>query len=218
MRTWAHVVHAAGAELLAEPVCGREAKVGDGDAETAVEAEDVLWFKVAVVYAEGVAVFDGVEELEEDVLDEMVLAEVATVVEDLGEEVAVGGKVHDEVGVVVLLDDAVEGDDVGVGRGEAVEGDLAHVELALAGAGVDVRADEALDGIVAGEGVDGAVDDAVPADAEDLDELEGVVVDEGAQGWGRGGVRLLGGHTGPATREGEQAGHLSGWPVAAWRA
>lgn len=51
-QTWAHVVNATCAELFTEPICSRETKVGDGDSEAAVEAEHVLRFEVAVVYAE----------------------------------------------------------------------------------------------------------------------------------------------------------------------
>lgn len=68
-----------------------------------------------MVDAEGMAVFDGIEELQEYMLDEAVLAEIAAAVEDLGEEIAVGGIVHDEINVVVFLDYSMEGDDVGVG-------------------------------------------------------------------------------------------------------
>lgn len=48
-------------------------------------------------------------------LDEAVLAQITAAVQNLGEEITVGGIVHDEVNVVVLLDHSVEGNDVGVG-------------------------------------------------------------------------------------------------------
>lgn len=108
-------------------------------------------------------------------------------VQYLREEVSVGSKVHDEVGVVVCLHDPVEGDDVWVCRRKAMECYFAHVQLALAGATVNLRTDEALYSIIAGEEVYGAVNDTVATDAEDLYEFERIVVDERTQGWGRGG-------------------------------
>ena len=110
-------------------------------------------------------------------------------VQYLREEVSVGSVVHDEVSVVVLLHNPVEGDNVWMGRREAMEGYFPHVQLALAGATVNVRTDEALDGVVARKRIYGSVNDTIASYAKDLDEFESIVVDERTQGWGRGGSR-----------------------------
>ena len=60
------------------------------------------------------AIFDGVEELQKYVLNEVVLAQITAAVQILREEVTVGSIVHDEVNVVLLLDHTMEGDDVRV--------------------------------------------------------------------------------------------------------
>lgn len=72
------MVHAARAELLAETLGGGKAKIGDRHAEATVVAEHVLRLEVTMVYSEGMAIFDGFEELEKDVFDEAILAEVST--------------------------------------------------------------------------------------------------------------------------------------------
>lgn len=48
-------------------------------------------------------------------------------VQDLGEEITVGSVVHDEVSVVVLLHNPVEGDNVWMGRREAMKSYFPHV-------------------------------------------------------------------------------------------
>ena len=79
------------------------------------------------------AVFNRIEQLQEDVLDELILAKVPALVEDLGEEVPVLAIVHNDVREIFVLDDTMEGDDVWVGGCELVETDLAQVQLSSAG-------------------------------------------------------------------------------------
>ena len=132
-------------------------------------------------------------------LDEAVLAQITAAVQNLGEEITVGGIVHDEVNVVVLLDHSVEGNDVGVGRCQFMKGNFTDMELTLAGAAMYLRGDETLYSIVASKrvvGVDGAVHNAISSYAKDFCEFESVVVDKGTDGRRRGGFRrrLLGRH------------------------
>ena len=141
------MVDAACPELVAHAIGSSETEVGDGKAETVVEAEDILGLQVAVINIQGVAVLDRLEQLKKDLLDEFVVAQVAPLVENLGEEVSVRAVVHDDEGVVLVLDDAVKRDDVRVARRELVEGNLADVQLALAHRAALVRVREALDGV-----------------------------------------------------------------------
>ena len=50
--TWTHMIHATSAELGAHLVCGSQTKVSDGEAQTIVEAENVLRLQVAVINTE----------------------------------------------------------------------------------------------------------------------------------------------------------------------
>ena len=53
-------------------------------------------------------------------LDEGIVAQVPALVQNLGEQVVVWGVVHDNVCVIPVFDDAMEGDDRGMGGGELV--------------------------------------------------------------------------------------------------
>ena len=79
--------------------------------------------------------------------------------------------VHDDVGVVSLINDAMEGDHARVGRCELVECYFADVDLSLAW-GLVTRGDEAFDsvGLLTGgiAGVDCTIYDAVSTNAQNF--------------------------------------------------
>lgn len=79
------------------------------------------------------AVFNRIEQLQEDVLDEFILAKVPALVEDLGEEVTVLAIVHNDISEIFVLNDTMEGNDIWVSGGKLVETDLTQVELASTG-------------------------------------------------------------------------------------
>lgn len=126
------MVHAARAELGAHPFCGGQTKVRNGKAQTVVEAENVLRLQVAVVDVERVAVLNCVEQLKEHILDELVIAEVSAIMENLSEEIAVRAVVHDNPSEMRVFDNAIKGHNAGMCRSELVKGDLADVQLPLA--------------------------------------------------------------------------------------
>ena len=100
-----------------------------------------------MIDTERMAVLHSVKQLEKYVFDEEVVSKIPTVMQYLREEVAVVGIVHNNVSEVALLDDAVEGDDVGVGGRNLMEGDFADVGLPLAGCLLQLGVHETLDGI-----------------------------------------------------------------------
>ena len=77
------------------------------------------------------AVFNRIEQLQEDVLDEFFLPKVPALVEGLGDEVIILAIVHNDAGEMFAFDDTVEGDDIGVSGGKLVETDLEQVQLAF---------------------------------------------------------------------------------------
>jgi len=187
------MIHAASAKLVADFIGGSQTKIGDGDTEAIVEAEDVLGFEIPMINTQRVAVFHGVKHLQEDVLDESVVSEIPAIVEDLREEVVVGSVIHDNIRAVVLLDDAMEGDNAWMGGCELVEGDLADVDLALARYLMTGR-DQALHGVLlAGIAhIDSAVDHTVSAHAKYFFQHEGISVNESSDWRVNGGS--LGSH------------------------
>lgn len=128
--------------------------------------QDVLRLEVPMVNPNGVAKLYGVEDLEKDTLDELVIADIPCMLGDVGEEVTLGTILDHDKGAVRGIHDLDQGDDVGMLAGMVVELDLPLLELAL----LRIEADlvERLDGIhdpcvdvLAG------VDDAIGADAKD---------------------------------------------------
>ena len=77
----------------------------------AVEAEDVLRLQVAVVDPEVVARLDGIEDLEEDMLDKLVVLRIRVALDDRGEQIAAPAGIKDEVDVLLVLEGCVEGED-----------------------------------------------------------------------------------------------------------
>lgn len=123
------MINATSAELLANLIGSCETEVSDGNLDTSRERQNVLRLQIAVVDPKRVAVLDGIEQLKEDLLDEVVITEVSTAVEDLCEQVTIASVIHNDVGAVVILDNAVESDDVRVGGCKLVERYLPNVCL-----------------------------------------------------------------------------------------
>jgi len=61
------------------------------------------------------AVIDRVEELEENVLDQVILAKITSFVQNLAKEITVWTVIHNDEGAIVLFDDAMKCDDIRVG-------------------------------------------------------------------------------------------------------
>lgn len=172
----AHVKGRAAAIVLRAVLGSSQAKVGKLDGLALVSHQDVLGLEIAVVDAELVAVLNGVEDLEEDLLGHEVVANVLATLGDVEEQVTLGAVLHDDVHAVDILDDLVHGDDVGVGRGSVVKADLTLLVsnlAALKGSAVGVELAKALDGIAdACLDINSRVDDAVGTGAKDICELE----------------------------------------------
>jgi hypothetical protein len=67
-----------------------------------------------VVDAQRVAVIDRIEELEENVFDEVVLAKITTLLQNLAEQITIRTVIHNDEGAIFLFNDAMERDDIRV--------------------------------------------------------------------------------------------------------
>ena len=171
------MIDTARSKFLAELLGGGKAKVSDGDSVTAIKAEDVLWLQVPVVDAQRMAILNCIEELQKHMLDEGIVAQVPALVQNLGEQVVVWGVVHYNIGVIPVFDDAMEGDDRRMGRGELVQRNFANMELSTSASGAD-QAFHGKRSLRAREFLNGAVDNAIATDPKDFEELEGVAVNQ----------------------------------------
>lgn len=195
------MIHATCAELGAHLVCGSQTKVGDGESEAVVEAENVLRLQVAVIDIQRMAIVYCVEQLKENLPNQVVLTKISAVVQDLREEITVAAVVHDDPCVLLVFNDAMKGHNSWMCRGQLMKSDLTDVQLPLASCAPLVRMRETFHCVRGGVGrigVDSAIHDAVAAITEDFDEFQRAVVDDGAnrRGGGRGGCLCAGHHGG----------------------
>lgn len=83
------MIHATCPEFFARLLGGGEAKVGDSNSVATVETKDILGLQVAVINAQGMTVIHCVNKLEEDVLEELVIPKIPTLMQYLAEQVIV---------------------------------------------------------------------------------------------------------------------------------
>jgi hypothetical protein len=67
-----------------------------------------------VVDAQRVAEIDHIEELEENVFDEVVLAKITSLFQNLAEKISIRTVIYDDEGAIFLFNDTMERDDIRV--------------------------------------------------------------------------------------------------------
>ena len=74
------MIHAAGPELLADCLSSGQPKIRDRKPKSRVKAKHILRLEVTVIDTQRMAVIDRVEELEESVLDQVIVAKITSFV------------------------------------------------------------------------------------------------------------------------------------------
>lgn len=74
--------------------------------------EDVLGLQVAMVDSHGMAIADRIQDLEEDMLGEPIVANEPALFCDVGEKVAFGAELDHDKGTVRTVEDAMQGNHV----------------------------------------------------------------------------------------------------------
>ena len=182
--TWTHVTRCS-APPLRNFARGSKTKVGDEDVDISAvrRYEDVRRLEIPVINATCVAMLERVDDLDEDTLDEFILAQESGLLHDRVK--VTGTEIVDVEDVKALLELTMEGEDVGVGRDASMELFLATV-ISLG----DLLHD-ALNGVVyAAVSVDGVVDNAICPCTQDRLNPEGTIIECLPHGRGfRGGTR-----------------------------
>lgn len=125
-----------------------------------------------------VAVLDGIRNLAKDGLDAAVIAHIPIAFGDGIEEVALETTFEDHIQTSILLDDLVQGGNVGVVRDQTVDMSLVVLEGALTS--IEPNLIETFDRAdLARAGVQGTIDRAVGAHTEHVLEHQGAVNDLG---------------------------------------
>ena len=189
--TWAHETRGP-ARRCRHFTGGSKTKVGDENINVSAfrRYEDVLQLKVPVINAAFMAVTERINDLEEDVLDEFIFAEKRGFLDDRVK--IAGAKIVYEEGVRALVDLAMEGEHVGMGR-------YTGMKLPLASQIILASPLNTFDCILyAGVGVEGAIYDAELPRTQNSHDDECAVIDDltqelGCRLWVRHGWWGLGG-------------------------
>lgn len=146
-------------------VRSRQSKVCKLARHALVGDQDVLWLQVPVEDAHGMAVLDGVQDLDKSALDHGIVPHKLALLGDVGEQVTFRAVFNDNIGAVWGVHDFDQGNHVGMGTGLVVELDLPLLELALTRFQTDLV--QGLDGIGhVGLDVHGCVHDSIGSDTE----------------------------------------------------
>lgn len=165
-----HVEGRAAAKIRGNWLSGSEAKICKLDLGTVIRNQDVFWFQIAVVDSHRVAVFDSVQELQEDSLGQNVVSDVVAMLRNVGEQITFWAEFDNDIGAVDGVQDLDELDDVWVGASAVMQGDFSFLESALSCVETDLG--ECLDGIWdMGEDVDCGIDDTICANAQNTGEF-----------------------------------------------
>lgn len=174
--TWRHVKRRAASVVVRPVIGGGQSKVGKLDGGAVVLDEDVLRLEIAMVDPQAVAMLDGVQDLEKDTLGEIVLAHILAALRDVLEEISLWAALEYHIDAVRVVNNLVHRHNVGVGRGEVVQADLAGLEVVLSaiqGGPIRVELAQALDGIAdIVVQIDGRIHHSIRTRPQDAVELE----------------------------------------------
>jgi len=173
---WTHVeCGAASVVLRSVGRCG-EAKVGKLDGLSVVRNKDVLRLQVPVVDSERVAVFNGIQYLQENSLGKIVVPDILTTFSDVEKQVTLRAIFQNDIDAVRVVNNLEHRDHVGVGRGQIVQTDLPVLESNLSAiqwGSIWVELAEALDGITdSGLDIHGGIHDTICASPQDGRQLQ----------------------------------------------
>lgn len=147
IRTWAHMINTACPILRAHFVRRGKTKVCDGNSLAIFKAEDVLRLEISMKDSKRMAVLDAIQQLHEDMTNSAVPSQILLTAEDLCKEIMGRGVIEDDVGVLALFDDFVEGNDIEMGTGQLMEHDLSVVSQTLPRAWTMVPVVKTFDGV-----------------------------------------------------------------------
>lgn len=148
-----------------------ESKVGQLAGHAMVSNQNVFRLQVPVVNSNGVAVLDGIQDLEEGTLGKGFIPNILGLFCDAGEEITLGAVFHDNVCAVGGIHDLDQRNHVGVSAGLVMKLNLSLLELALAR--LKAKLIERLYSIGdVGLHVHGSVDDSIGTHSKDASQLQ----------------------------------------------
>lgn len=126
-----------------------------------------------MVNSQGVAILDGIQDLEKDPFDQGIVAHKVALFGDAGEQITLGAEFDDHIGTVDGIHYTDQGNNIGMLASQMVELDFALLELELPGIKSDLV--QCFDGIHhIGVDVDGGVDHAVGTNSKNACQFQPV--------------------------------------------
>ena len=166
IHTWGHVESRAASVVTGNAVRGGKSKVGKLDGTALVGDQDILRLQIAMVDSHGMTEQDGIQDLKERMFGEIVVSDKTALFSDVGEEVAFRTKLEHHKGAVRAVENAYQGDHVGVLTSSMVKSYLSTLDPTLTS--IKASFGKSLDGIRnIGQDIDGLVDNSKSADSKD---------------------------------------------------
>lgn len=154
-------------------VRGGKSKVGEFDSPALIGHQDIFRFEVAMVDSHGMTILDGIQNLEERMFGEVIVAVMAFLCY-VREQVAFRAELQDHESTVRVGDDSQQRDNVGMLTGPVVKCYLLFLNTSLAS--IKTEPGQSLDGIRGvGQDIDGLVDDSKSANSKDRDKFQSSV-------------------------------------------
>ena len=129
--TWRHVERRSTSEIRSYWVRRGKSKVRQLDGMAAIGNQDILGLEVPVVDSNGVAVRNGIQDLEKGILDQSIITNIETLLGDAREEITLGAVLQNDIGAILRVHNLNQRDHVGVTAGFVVELDLSLLEASL---------------------------------------------------------------------------------------
>lgn len=156
-------------------VSSGQSKIGKLDLVPSLGDQDVLWLEIAVVDTVSVAVGDGIQDLEENILCCLVISDITAVLGDVQEEISLWAVFHNDVGAILVVEDSQKGNNVWVCRDLVMQAHLSVLEVLLSCVqweSIRGKLVQYLDGILdAGENILGKVDNTIGSGSQGAKEL-----------------------------------------------
>lgn len=154
-------------------VSGGKSKVGELDGSALVGHQDIFRFQVAMVDSQGMAILDRIQDLEERMFGQVIIAVLAFVC-DVREQVAFRTEFEDHKSAVGVGDDSQERDHVGMLAGPIVKGYLAFLYTSLSS--IETEPGKSLHGVGdVGQDINGLVHNTKGANSKDRDKFQSSV-------------------------------------------
>ena len=169
--TWRHVEGGAAAEFGCDGFGSGQSKITELDVPTMVRDQDVLRLQIPMVDADGMTKGDSVQDLKESMLCQVIVANEAVPLGNVGEQVAIWAVLDHHECAVRTVQDFHQLEHIGVLARVVMQLDFPSLEFALTM--IQANLGQGFDSIGPPSGdVDGGVDHAISTNPEDGGEFQ----------------------------------------------